>query len=102
MGKQIRLYIVITLLLFHMLFVWFAYNDLIYFGHGLGGVFFLFSITAEVIFFSLIIYFQYSNHWKMRTCNLIIALLVCTAIYYTLSCSVWRGAEYDWDGKLFH
>lgn len=77
-------------------------NANIAFGKGLGDSFYLLILLILSVIYS-IVYFKFfkKNTGNNYTVILFCAILIITVSYFFLKLTIWRGAEYPWNGELF-
>lgn len=76
-------------------------NANITFGRGLGDIFYL----IELIVISIILavaFFKVKKHTENKFAVMLLCIImVLTIIFFLLKLTIWRGAEYIWNGNIF-
>jgi len=91
------------LLLLNIAFVLLISNENIRFGNGLGDLFYFYILLLSCILLSVFIIFSSIKKHRTtevisRNTTLVFTILIVYIFYF---CTIGRGAEYPWNGKIF-
>jgi hypothetical protein len=71
------------------------------FGRGLGDVFYLIELIVISIIMA-VAFFKVKKHTENKfAVMLMCSIMLLTIIFFLLKLTIWRGAEYIWNGNIF-
>ena len=100
--KQITRVAFFTYLFWVSLVISLSLKGSIVFGHGLGDLYYLIRLVLLTVV-SLVFYVWISkkNFSNKGIIYIFLVYLITIIVYFCLKLTLFRGAEYPWDGKLF-
>jgi hypothetical protein len=99
--KSILKVIFYSYIIFVFIIILLNLNANITFGNGLGDIFHLIALLILSIFYS-VIYFKFLNkNCEKEYFFIYVFFLLSTILLLILMLTIWRGAEYTWNGRLF-
>ncbi len=100
--KQISRIAFFSYLLWVSIVVFLNFKGDITFGHGLGDLYYLIFIVSLTIL-SLIFYVRINkgNFANKKMIYLFIVYLIVIVVSFCLKLTLFRGAEFPWDGNIF-